>query len=275
MAQRWTEFDVAEAIVPVYLARRAQGDDSYVGVPVFPYRAFFFANLIVHRDSGIEQPADLMGRRVATPSLHLAGTVWTRGLLQDEYGVDGTRIAWVQGGPLRQAVPPGMQVEQVASEQALSDLLDRGEVAAWLGSNTPACFEQGSPNVRRLFADYRRVEEDYARRTRALPIIHTIVVRRALYERHPWIARTLLDAFTRAREVGLARLRNHGVFACGLPWLRDDLETLPRLFDGDPFRYGLAPNRAVLATLARYCAEQGLIPAPLAVDELFAREVRE
>jgi 4,5-dihydroxyphthalate decarboxylase len=241
---------------------------------VFPYRAFFFANLLVHCDSGIERPADLVGRRVGTPSLSMAGTVWTRGILQDEYGVDGTRIHWVQRSPLPAALPPGVTVEAVPDEQVLSDMLERGELAAYLGSNTPACFEQGAPSVRRLFPDYRRVEENLARRLGALPPIHTIVVRRALYERHPWVARTLLDAFERAREIGLARLRHHGVFACGLPWLRDDLETLPHLFSGDPFRHGLAPHRAVLAMLARYCAEQGLLAAPVEVDSLFAPETR-
>jgi 4,5-dihydroxyphthalate decarboxylase len=272
LAQRWTEFDVAEAILPVYLARRAQGDESYIGIPVFPYRAFFFANLLVHRDSGIERPADLHGRRVGTPSLHMAGTVWTRGILQDEYGVDGTRLRWVQAGPPRGTAPAGLSVESVPDEGVLSDLLAHGELDAYLGSNTPACWEQGAPTVRRLFPDYRAAEETYARRTRALPIIHAVVVRRALYEAHSWVARTLLTAFQQARAVGLARLRHHGVFACGLPWLRDDLETLPRLFDGDPFQHGFARNRAVLATLARYCAEQGLVSAAPDVATLFAPE---
>src|SRR5262249_59690760 len=105
-------------------------------------------------------------------------------------------------------------------------------------------------------------------------IIHMTAVRRALYERHRWLATELVDVFERAKTVGLARLVNDAVFACRLPWLRHDLEELPRLFGGDWYPYGLEANRDVLATLARYAAEQGLTPAPIDVAELFAPETR-
>ena len=274
LAVRWSEFDVAEVIVPIFMSRLAHGDDSYVGIPVFPYRAYFFSNVIVHADSGIERPADLIGRRVGTPGLHLAGTVWTRGILQDEYDVQGSQVHWVTPGPLRVTVPPEMPLEIISAERSLSDLLECGEIDAWLGSNTPACFERGSPRVRRLFPDYRAAEEAYARRTRCFPIIHMIALRRALYERDPWLATTLVQIFERAKAVGLARLVNDAVFACRLPWLRHDLEELPRLFGGDWYPYGFESNRDVLATLARYAAEQGLTPAPIDVAGLFAPETR-
>jgi len=278
---RLGEFDVHELSLAAHLALPFLGDDRFVGLPVFPYRSYLVGNVVVNTASGIERPEDLAGKRVGTPGLHLAGTIWIRGFLADEYGVRDSQVQWVTSlalfGPVserlaRSMLAPDLAVEDVPPDRSLSDLLERGEIDAWLGPSVPACFERGAPTVRRLFPDYRAIEEDYARRTGIFPILHTLVLRRELYERHRWIAGTLLRAFERAREVGSARLVNDGVYACGLPWLRHDLETLSALFGGDPYRYGFAANRAVLATMARYAAEQHLTPAPVDVATAFAAE---
>ena len=58
--------------------------------------------------------------------------------------------------------------------------------------------------MRRLFADYVDVERDYCRRTRIFPIMHTVVIRRDVYEANPWIAQSLYKAFAEAQG---ARLR--------------------------------------------------------------------
>jgi 4,5-dihydroxyphthalate decarboxylase len=273
LTARFAEFDVAEVILPVYMALRGRGDERFVGIPVFPYRAFFLSNVIVNVEAGIERPEDLAGKRVGTFGLQLAGTLWSRGLLADEYGVQGSGIHWYCALPPA-VEQPDVRVEVVPPGRALSDLLERGEIDAWLGPTRPECFEQGSPRVRRLFPNYRAVEEDYARRTGIFPIIHGIVLRRELYEQHPWLAAALLEAFERAKQLGAARLANDGLYAVGLPWLRPDLEELARLFGGDAYPYGVERNRAVLETMARYAAEQGLTPRRLAVDDLFAPETR-
>ncbi len=273
LTARFAEFDVAEVILPVYMALHARGDERFVGLPVFPYRAFFLSNVLVNVDAGIERPEDLAGKRVGTIGLQLAGTLWSRGMLADEYGVRGSQIHWYCAlrPPTEQA---DTRVEVVSSGRVLSEMLERGDIDAWLGPTQPDCYEQGSPRVRRLFPDYRAVEEDYARRTGIFPIIHGVVLRRALYEQHPWLAAALVQAFERAKQLGAARLANDGLYAIGLPWLRADLEELTRLYGGDWYPYGLEPNRTVLETMARYAAEQGLTPRRLAVDELFAPETR-
>jgi 4,5-dihydroxyphthalate decarboxylase len=273
LTARWAEFDVAEVIFPVYMGLRARGDDRFVAIPVFPYRAFFLSNVVVNVDAAIERPEDLAGKRVGTFGLQLAGTLWSRGLLADEYGLRGSEIEWYCALP-PPAEQPDTRVTVVPPNRSLSDLLDRGEIDAWLGPTRPECFERGSPRVRRLFPNYRAVEEDYARRTRIFPIIHGVVLRRDLYEAHPSLAITLVQAFERAKQLGAARLANDGLYAVGLPWLRPDLEELARLFGGDWYPYGLEVNRAVLETMARYAAEQGLTPRRLAVDDLFAPETR-
>jgi len=39
---------------------------------------------------------------------------------------------------------------------------------------------------------------------------------------------------------------------------------------GDPLPYGIEPNRKMLDSIVRYAVEQGILPRPFAVEELFA-----
>ena len=59
-----------------------------------------------------------------------------------------------------------------------------GEIHAIIGSNLPHALKR-HPDVVRLFPDYRAREQDYFRRTRIFPIMHLIVIRNDIYERHP------------------------------------------------------------------------------------------
>jgi 4,5-dihydroxyphthalate decarboxylase len=153
-------------------------------------------------------------------------------------------------------------------------MLDRGEIDAWIGSSLPECFERGSSHVRRLFHDYRKIEEDYAERTKFFPILHMIVLRREIHEQHRWIAANLLQIFQRAKQIGSRWLLNEGNFACALPWLRHDLEQLPKIFKGDWYPYGFEANREILSTMVRYATEQGITRQPLDIAELFVPESR-
>jgi 4,5-dihydroxyphthalate decarboxylase len=49
---------------------------------------------------------------------------------------------------------------------------------------------------------------------------------------------------------------------------------MAEIFGGDPFPYGIEPNRRTLETFLAYAFEQGITPRPLTVDELFPDPVR-
>ena len=262
---RYTEFDVCELPLFAYLGL---GTDDYVALPVFPHRGFPHGSVAVHAGSGIQKPGDLAGRRVGTPGLFLSGTVWMRGILELE------GIRWVIPALPRDSAAARItsavldrskiQVEETAAD--LSSLLEKGEIDAWIGPLPPACLERGSPAVRRLFPDYKSVEHAYAARTRFVPALHTVLLRRRWQDKAPLLVRL----FAEAREAGLKNLHNDNVFAVMLPWMRHHLEELKGLFGADWVPVGYEANRAMIDTALDYAARQGLTKGRGKADELFA-----
>src|SRR5262249_11642739 len=154
--------------------------------------------------------------------------------------------------------------------RSLSDLLEAGEIDAIIGSNLPRALGR-HPDVVRLFPDFRAHEYDYFRRTRIFPIMHLIVICKELYERHPFLATSLYDAFCAAKDWAWQKMRYPGTLRYMLPWLAADIEEVDTLFGGDCWPYGIEPNRPTLEPLVAYMAEQGLIAAPIPIEKLFDR----
>ena len=65
-AFRHAEFDVCEMSMSSFTVKTVQGNNPYVGVPVFVSRAFRHTSIYVRTDR-IKAPADLKGRKVGVP----------------------------------------------------------------------------------------------------------------------------------------------------------------------------------------------------------------
>ena len=275
---RHADFDVAEMSLAAYLIERSRGDDRFIALPVFPSRAFRHNSLFVNIEAGIEQPADLRGKRVGVPEYAMTAAVWVRAFLEHDYGVPPRDIAWVTGGLLRPGreervalrLPPDVHVEPAPPGRTLDQMLESGELAALTAPRVPPSYQRGSPSVRRLFPDYAAVEAEYYHRTGLFPIMHTVVIRQEIFQQHPWVAPNLVQAFVEAKEAAQRALRETIVLHATLPTLMSAVEEAGRTFGADPWPYGVAPNRRPLEALLGYCWEQGLLDRPLAVDELFA-----
>ena len=151
-------------------------------------------------------------------------------------------------------------------------MLAEGEIDALHSARTPSTLHSHPKAVRRLFEDYVAVERDYYRRTRIFPIMHTVVIRRELYQKHPWIAGSLAKAFAAAQRKTYADLGETAALKAMLPWLVAHVEEARREMGPDWWSYGLAPNRHVLDTFLRYHREQGLSTRRISADDLFAPE---
>ena len=271
------EFDACEMSSSEVISRLAVGRNEMVALPVFPSRVFRHGFVTVNR-TAVKTPKDLEGKRIGIPLYTQTAAVFIRGLLRDEYGVDLSGVHWVQGATNsaeshgHPAAPPllleKVSIEQNASGRSLSELLERGEIQAILGSGLPDALRT-NPDVQRLFPDFHALELDYFRRTRIFPIMHLVAVRRELYERHPFIATSLYKAMTEAKDTALRKMRNVGALRYMLPGMTAELDEIDDVFGGDPWPYGIEPNRPTLDALVRYMTEQSLIKAPIPVEELF------
>ena len=272
------EFDVAEYSSSEFIQRFAAKECPFVALPVFPSRTFRHSFISVSRKSGVKTPKDLEGKRVGVPLYTMTAAIFIRGLLQHEYGVDLSKIHWVQGAineggahgaptvlPLLKHVP----IEVNASGKSLSDLIENGEVDATIGTSLPLAIRK-NPDIQRLFPNFRELEKDYYKRTKIFPIMHLVAIRKDVYEKHPFVATSLYNAFNKSKAIALERMNNLRALRYMLPWLTADIDEIYDVFGGDPWPYGVEPNRPTLEALVTYLVDQYLVARPMKVDDLFA-----
>ena len=278
---RFEEFDLSEMSMGRYVSMVSQGDDRFVAIPVFPSRMFRHSSIYVRKDRGIDTPADLMGRTVGVPEWAQTAGIYTRGILAHHYGVTLKNIHWVQAG-IHQAgreeevyvqLPDGYRLTRI-NDRTLNDMLASGEIDAVMSAHPPHCTETGSAPVGRLFEDFQAAERTFWQETGIFPIMHTIVVRRAVFEQHRWIATNLLAAFTEAKERSIARLKEVTAARFPLPWSFEYFRQTAASFGNDYWAYGVEPNLATLTAFLQYALEQGVAARPVSVDDLFPAEVR-
>jgi 4,5-dihydroxyphthalate decarboxylase len=279
---KYEEFDVSELSMGAFLTAAARGRRPFIAIPVFPSRTFRHRCLFVNSGAGIERPQDLRGKRMGVPEYSMTAAVWLRGLFQHEYSITPEAIHWIQAGeenPGRKdridfEMPAGVRLDSIG-DRTLNQMIDSGEIDAMMSPRMPTCFLEGSPRVRRLFANYKQAEMDYFRKTGLFPIMHVIVIKRSLYEAAPWVAQTLYKAFCEAKDLCMRELYDTNILRVSLPWTSAEYEETRDLMTADYWPYGLEPNRINLETLHAYLYEQGLIKQKLNLDDLFARETLE
>jgi 4,5-dihydroxyphthalate decarboxylase len=279
MAQ-FEEFDASEMSLGTLLTLISRGDQRFVAIPVFPSKNFRHSYIFVNTGAGIERPEDLKGKKIGVPEYQMTAALWIRAFLQHDYGVRPGDMRWYTGGldipdyvERSKFTPPAdVSLEIIPEHRTLEEMLDAGDLDALISPVRPHSLVVSEGKVRRLFPNYREVEKDYYRRTGIFPPMHTVVIRRPIYEANPWVAQSLFAAFEVAKTAGRARLFSTGALAIGLPWVPADLEEIDEVFGGDPWVYGVEPNRKALEALFQYAYEQGQAARQVTLDEVFAKE---
>lgn len=266
------EFDMSEMSMANYAMLVAQGDCPYVAIPAFPSRVFRHGYFFINTEKGIEHPRDLIGKRGGVPEYSMTAGVYMRGLLQHEYGVHPNQVEWVQGRTdrLGRKLPADIKLTQGDPTVELGDLLERGEIDFMMTANNPISFRKGSPKVRRLFPNYAEVEKDYYRRTKIYPIMHTVVIKREIYDRDPWVAMSLYKAFCAAKERSYRLIMETGSPKASFAWLQSMIEEEQQIIGKDWYPYGITPNKETIEALLQYTFEQGLSDRLLQIEDLFA-----
>lgn len=279
---RFQEFDAAEMSLSSYVVGLTRGA-PFIALPVFPSRLFRHSGIYVSADSGITDPSDLRGKQVGVAEYQLTANVWIRGMLADEHDVPVESVTYRTGGlhqagrveKLKVDLPPDVRVTPIGPQQTLSDMLASGEIDALYTPRTPASFTRGDSGVRRLFEPSGTAEEEYFRRTGIFPIMHVVVLRRDVYERNRWLARSLYDAFVAAKLQCEQGMDETAAARYMLPWLHDEVARTRAVLGDDYWSYGLDRNVEVLRTFLRYSHDQGLAARELEPEELFAPETLE
>ena len=280
---RYREYDCSEMSLSSYVASLNRDDPPFIAIPAFPSRFFRHSCIFVSAKSGIKRPEDLKGRKIGVPEYQMTAPVWIRGILSDDYGVKVTDVEHLSGGEeepgrdekLKLDLPSTINLKPIPPGKTLSRMIADGEIDALVTARAPSTFHKEPDKVRRLFPDYVEVERAYYRRTKIFPIMHTVVIRRDVYAKHPWVAQTLYNALVEAKAEAYKLYDQTAAMPAMLPWLVAHLEEARREMGADWWPYGLGPNRNVLDTFLRYHHEQGLSRRRLAPEDLFARETLE
>jgi 4,5-dihydroxyphthalate decarboxylase len=279
---RFADFDVSEMSVSSLMMARAGGDARWIGLPIFTTRKFFHTEILVRRDAKIDQPADLKGRRVGVPEYQQTAALWTRGVLQHEFGVPATAMEfWMErvpthshAGALSFKAPPGVTINQIPPEKSIGSMMLTGEIEAVIHYirndnlvDRSTVDLPNHPDVKTLFPDPLQEGVRFHRKTNIYPINHGMVMRRALADQHPWAVLNLFKAFEAANAIADQQRMEHVDYHATAGLISPDAAKALRQ---PVLRHGMKANRHILETAATYSVEQGLTPRLMRLDELFA-----
>lgn len=254
-----------------HVMRIAQGDRSHVALPVFPLRGFCVRDLYAAAESPITRIEDLAGKRIGMYGWANSGAVWYRHLLA-AHGVDIAGVRWCIGpidDPMPAASPEPLPqgVTTPPEGGSLGEMLLAGELDAVFSPPRPRAYHPTRGPIRRLVRDWPAAEAAYFERTGIFPTSHLVVIRRSLWEAHPWVARALTEAFIACNDAFTEAQRN---FPYATPWLEDELERTEALLGEDFHPHGFAPNRLPIAAFAAQAQAAGIVGRAVSPEELFA-----
>lgn len=281
-AFRTVDFDICELSMSSFTVKTAERNCPYVGVPAFVSRAFRHNSIYVRTDR-IKKPSDLKGKRIGLPEYQLTACVWARIILEDDHGIKPSDVVWVRGGiddPSRPEkisikLPDGVRLESAPEGRTISELLESGEIDAFVAPRVPSLAGKRNPNIGWLFPDPIASGRDYFKRTGLFPIMHVTGIRRTLVEQNPWLPAAVLKAFTQAKAKCIEELEDTSATKCTLPFVEEQLKAARELMGEDFWSYGLGPNRKVLETFLHHHHAQGLSSRQVTPEELFHPSTHE
>ena len=271
---RQVEFDVCELAPTTYIIARAF-NAPFVALPIFVMRRFHHSGFLVRPDAGIKVPKDLEGKKVGVRAYSVTTGVWTRGIFIDDYGLDASKVTWVvddEEHVTQMKLPPN--VVHAPDGKSLVSMMEAGEIVAGFDGNA-GIGRSGSPtggwqaaapganaSYPELIENVEEVEAAWHRRTGIYPMHGTIVVKDSVLAENPWIAKSLFDAFSRAKNEWLVRLKSGEANTAG----DKKYLALTKVVGDDPLPFGMEANMPTIRALEDTAFKQKLIPerVPLA-----------
>lgn len=282
---RFGRYDVAEMSLASFLLARSRGWE-YRALPVFHNRSFHYTDVLVRTGSGIRLgcPQDLRGKRIGVADYVQTAALWTRGILQHEFGVAPEEMRWFQerspahslGTAAGFAPPAGVSLRHTTTD--LGTMFLQGELDAAVtylpasSMDRPKADLRADPGYSPLFPRGADEGARYFRTHGIYPAHHVTVIRERIVEEHPGVATALLRALEEAKARALTDLHSTHLLSL-VPFRAQVLEDQRAVFGRDPYPYGIAANARMLERAQDFAVEQGLTERRQPWSELFPEEV--
>ncbi len=272
----YREWDICEMSMGRYASMVSQGDTSLTALPVFVSRVFRHSMIYLPSSSSVTEPHQLKGKRIGIPEWAQTATIYVRGMLTEDHGVALDSVEWVQAGvndPGRKEevmlkLPSGVNYRSEPGK-SLDGMLLSGELDAVLSARAPQHFGNG---IRRMFHDSEPAELSYYKATGIFPIMHALVIKTQVLDRHPWVAMNVMKAFEEAKRRSLERLKEITAAHVPLPCLGSHVNLVRELFGEDFWPYGIQANQKTLDAFLRFAFAQGVCHRKVLPEELFAKQ---
>jgi 4,5-dihydroxyphthalate decarboxylase len=240
-------FDCGELAIVTYLQALAYGKPLAL-LPVVVSSRFHQGSIGYNAARGAMKPKDLEGARVGVRTYSQTTGVWVRGILENDYDVDMSRVGWVtfDDSHLAEFHDPA-NCERAAKGKELDRMLFDGEIAAAIPISLASPL-LSDPRIARLIPDHEQAARAWYAQHQALPINHMLVVRRSLVDEKPDVVHELYRLFVKSKKLSAAGGR-------------EGLDMTP---------VGVEATRKGLELIIDYSVQQGLIPRRLSVDEAYA-----
>ena len=264
------EFEASELGLTFYLDTLQEPDPPFVAIPVYPIRIFSHSAIYINTNKGIEQPKDLIGKKIGIKSFLVSAGHWMRGILEHEYGVPHKSIQWFAelDEDIEFTPHKDLNITRLPHNRSVETMLAEGELDAVIHSSIIKPILNKDPRVGRLWPDYKAEEARFFAKTGIFPIMHVMGIKQEIVDKHPWVPINMFQAFQKAKAIAMKRMNNPRIVP--LAWYREVWEEQERLLGPDPWEYGLTDrNRHTLETVAGYSYEQGLTQRKWTPDELF------
>lgn len=290
---KFHEFEISEMSLSSYLIAKSRGMDM-IAIPVFPSRRFMHTQLSYHVDSGIKEPGDLVGKRIGVGEYQQTASLWTRGILEHDFGVSQYKVHWYMerseelshGGATGFTPPKGISFHRIPPDKSLASMIVNHEIDVAsvhrafqsetnvIDRSTRIRAREGDwSKVKPLFPDRMAEGTRFFKKHGYIPANHAYIIRGDIYRTYPWLAFNLYKTFVKAKE--LARHELAESIPSALIFGAEHLKKTREIFGDDPFPYGIKENRGMLQTIIDYSYEQGLTAEKPKIEELFAPSTLE
>lgn len=284
------EFDVSEMGIPWtvrIMNLRREDRWHWAKLPIFLSRGTGWANLYVDTGSGINNLADLKGKRVCVPEYNMSICMWLRVMLEEFHGITPMEIDWFngrrknehQGGVLgvEEDRPRDIRLRWLPPHQTPDESLERGELdaAVIMGDASSDSIDRygntrwmNNPKIRKLFPDDGMdLIRAFYDRTGAFQLNHHVIIQRRLVEKHPWIVEEIFNAFQRSKEAAYQTLQSDD--GGNRSSLKESFARERSFFGSDPYPLGLTAMRRSFDRYIQAMLDGKVIDRRFSMDEVY------